>query len=197
MEVWKEISGTDGVYEVSNLGRVKSNDHICKRSSGVEYLVHGRIMKQTENNNGYMRVAVYVNGKKTKPYVHQLVANAFLPNPDAKSFVNHKDFNPKNNSTENLEWVSHLENIRYSLERGRFDRSPEWKSKLKQTLDDVMGTPVIGRNITTGEEMYFKALNDVRRLGFQPSCVCFCCKGKRATHGGFTWRYAEGDRQSA
>lgn len=189
MEIWKAIPGFNG-YAVSNMGGICSLSRFLTRKNGVLYLKKGKTMKQTPNSSGYMRVCLTANGEKHRLFVHRLVAESFVENPLKENCVNHKDFNPKNNTAENLEWVSYRGNVRYSLERGRYERTAEWRSKLKKTLDERMGRSVIGRNKTTGEEIFFNALNDVRDFGFNPSCVCNCCKGIRKTHKGFEWKYA-------
>lgn len=191
MEAWKVIPGTDGHYSVSSLGRVRSHDRVCHRKNGVSYVKRGIVLKPQPNSSGYMRVQISTDHGKSKLFVHRLVAEAFLENTCNGSCVNHKDFDPRNNAADNLEWVSQLENVRYSLDRGRYERTAEWRDRLKKSLDAEMGKPVIGRNLTTGEIVFFAALNDVRSAGFQPSCVCNCCKGIRSTHKGFEWNYAD------
>lgn len=191
MEVWKSVSGTGDAYEVSNYGRVRSKNRVLRRKNGVNCRIDGRILLQRPNNRGYMRVQLcYSNGKRTV-LVHRLVAESFVPNGNGRTCVNHKDFDPQNNAASNLEWVSHRENMRYSLERGRFDRTEAWRANLKKTLDAKMGKPVIGTSLTTGGKRYYTALNDCTRDGFQPSCVSNCCNGKRHTHKGFSWQFME------
>lgn len=190
-EVWATIPGSEGNYLVSNQGNVYAVSRLLMRKNGVVYYRSGCTIKPQPNSQGYLRVRLTLNGEKRDVFVHRLVAEAFVENTSNGDCVNHKDFNPKNNAADNLEWVSHLENVRYSLDRGRYKRTSSWREHLKSTLAKRMGTPVIGRNIDTGEEVYFQTLNDVRTAGFQPSCVCNCCKGVRAAHKGFAWRYAE------
>ena len=116
-EIWKDIEGYEGIYEVSNLGRVRSLDHKARHVSrmGREFEVtyKGRIRKQVPNENGYPIVMVKKDGKAHALKVHQLVAKAFIPNPDNLPFINHKDENPSNNRADNLEWCTHEYNVRY------------------------------------------------------------------------------------
>lgn len=99
-EVWKDIEGYEGLYQVSNLGRVKNvNKNIIKKS--------------TELSRGYLRIGLNKHGKTKKFYPHRLVAQAFIPNPKNKPCVNHKDCNPKNNCVDNLEWCTHKYNNSY------------------------------------------------------------------------------------
>lgn len=121
-EVWKDIPGYEGRYAISNFGRVKTYDRKVKspvRNSHEmkERTVKGQILKPEIANNGYLYVCLWKEGKKSKATVHRLVAQAFIPNPDNKPCVNHKDYNRQNPCATNLEWVTHKENMIYSRER--------------------------------------------------------------------------------
>lgn len=106
-EVWKEIPGYEGVYEVSNYGRVRSNARKV-----WNYTKQGRILKPHRKENGYMQITLCGRSKYEKhAYIHRLVAEAFIPNPNNLPQVNHKDFDKANNCVENLEWVTAAENI--------------------------------------------------------------------------------------
>lgn len=190
MEVWKPIKDYEEFYEVSNYGRIRSKDRIKKVPFGRSGIQKGKVIKLHLNSRGYVRVVLSNQFGKKSFLVHRLVAAAFIENPDGLPVINHKDFNPLNNNADNLEWTTPLGNTRYSLDRGRFKRTPEWISKLKSSLDAKMGKPVIGTNINTGEIIFFNALNDCKKMGFQPSCVSNCCNGIRHHHLGFTWRFA-------
>ena len=190
MEVWKPIKDYEEFYEVSNYGRIRSKDRIKKVPFGRFGIQKGKVIKLQLNSRGYVRVVLSNQFGKKAFLVHRLVAAAFIENPDGLPVINHKDFNPLNNNADNLEWTTPLGNTRYSLDRGRFKRTPEWISKLKSSLDAKMGKPVIGTNINTGEIIFFNALNDCKKMGFQPSCVSNCCNGIRHHHLGFTWRFA-------
>lgn len=192
-EVWMPVSGWETLYEVSNIGRVRSLDRRCKRWN-ASALHKGQIMKQQENNMGYRYVIMKDIDKKEKAYVHRLVATAFLHRPSGSDVVNHKDFNPRNNRVENLEWTTPSGNFRYSSDRGRYQRTETWRARLKATLDEVMGKSVIGESISTGSKVFYKSLNDCAKDGFQPSCVSCCCNGKRKTHAGFTWEFVPPDK---
>lgn len=191
MEVWKSIPGTGETYEVSDLGRVRSRDRVIFRKDGTSYKAYGHVLKPVPNSTGYMRVQIFKDGRKQAIFVHRLVAEAFVQNPRDKNCVNHKDFDPKNNAASNLEWVSHAENMRYSLDRGRFDRTDLWLLNQKRALEEKMGRPIIGTSLKSGKELRYTVLNDCKKDGFQPSCVSNCCNGKRKTHKGYLWRFSE------
>lgn len=103
MEIWKDIEGYEGLYQVSNYGRVKS---LNKRK--------GRILKPAKDKGGYLRVALHKQGTQKHYKIHRLVAQAFIPNPQNLPQVNHKDENPTNNTVQNLEWCDCQYNIDYS-----------------------------------------------------------------------------------
>lgn len=118
-EIWKPVVGWEGLYEVSNKGRVKSlSRHIVndiKQKNGnifhQEYDTKETIMKPHDNGHSYLNVGLHGNGRKEKhAYIHIMVAKAFIPNPNNLSQVNHKDFDKSNNTVENLEWVSSYDN---------------------------------------------------------------------------------------
>lgn len=103
MEVWKDISGYEGFYKVSNLGRVMS-------------LKNARVLIEQNNGTGYMRVALSKNGVTKAIYIHRLVAMAFCENPQNKPCVNHIDYDRRNNAASNLEWCTPKENTSHSIE---------------------------------------------------------------------------------
>ena len=106
------VKGFEGLYEVDVDGNVYSIVHNANRRK--------RQLRAYPNENGYMKVNLYdVTGKCKKKYVHRLVATAFIPNPDNKPNVNHKDCDVKNNSVFNLEWCTQSENILHAVKLGR------------------------------------------------------------------------------
>ena len=110
-EVWKDITGYEGLYQVSNLGFVRSlHPHSCK-------IVNPTILKG-DDVHGYPRVELHRRRTKTKHLVHRLVAVAFIPNPDNKPEVNHKDGKKDNNCVDNLEWCTRKENMKHAYDNG-------------------------------------------------------------------------------
>lgn len=123
-EIWKDVVGYEGIYEVSNIGRVRTHENKTTESA-----LHGirrwkqRILKQKCHNNRDFRVCLWKE-KKSKDYlVHRLVAEAFIPNPDNKRTVNHIDGNPQNNCIENLEWASYGENNNHAFDNNLIQTS--------------------------------------------------------------------------
>ncbi len=122
-EVWKDVKGFEGFYQVSNLGNVRSK--IRKVSNGSIRPSRTLVSKGTD----YQAVQLWMNNKGYNKLVHRLVAEAFIPNPDNLPEVNHKDKNPKNNCVENLEWVSTAYNVKHKNQNR--DASKPCRRKVK------------------------------------------------------------------
>lgn len=118
LEVWRNIDGYDGLYQVSNKGRIRS----FHRWRGETPDENGRILRQSKTTTGYLKVELRKDGRKKTKKVHRLVAAAFIPNPDNLPMINHKDVNPLNNNVENLEWCDQNYNMRYAYEHGNKKR---------------------------------------------------------------------------
>ena len=117
-EIWKDIEGYEGCYQVSNLGRVKSLDRNVKGNKS-NYIRTGKILSPKTHRNGYLVVGLCTDRKIKMYYIHRLVAQAFLPNLDRLPQVNHKDENKTNNNVENLEWCSAEYNTNYGTANDR------------------------------------------------------------------------------
>lgn len=116
-EVWKDIQGYEGIYQISNLGRAKSLERLIPCAYGMRKIPE-KIMKPALNTDGYWRVKLIKGELKKNRKVHRLVAEAFIPNPEGKRCVNHIDGNKNNNCVDNLEWVTHKENMEHAAENG-------------------------------------------------------------------------------
>ena len=113
-EIWKDIEGFEGLYQISNLGRVKSVERYRKSRGGCLCPVH-EIIKAFKEYKGYYSVGLCKDHKVYWKSVHRLVAIAFIPNPNNYPVINHKDENTHNNRVENLEWCTLSYNTRYSM----------------------------------------------------------------------------------
>ena len=111
-EVWKCVTGYEGIYEVSNLGRVRSLERIVRKWDGVR-TSKGKILSPATNLHGYLFVQLYKNGRCEMKTIHRIVATAFIPNTDNLPQINHKDENKKNNRASNLEWCTAKYNNNY------------------------------------------------------------------------------------
>jgi len=122
-EVWKDIPGYEGTYQISNLSQIRSLDRIVKNSLGVSRKCTGRlIVGRKISNKGYLNVALNLNGIKKHIVLHVMVAKLFVENSACLPQVNHKDGNKRNNTASNLEWVSCKDNIKHSILSGLKNR---------------------------------------------------------------------------
>lgn len=138
-EVWKPVKGYEGLYEVSNTGKVRSLDRTIKYTfCGKKHLrtIRGTVLKQKANPE-YYRVSLCKNGVTRNEYVHRIVAEAFIPNPNGLAEVNHIDEDKANNNAENLEWITRLGNVRHGTGNAR---SAVTRSKpiAQYTLDGIL-----------------------------------------------------------
>lgn len=133
-EIWKPINGFEGCYEVSTLGRIRSLDRESIDSLGRSNFYYGKLLTPQVVKDGYLQVGLSKNQKVIRRYVHQFVADTFLENPNCYSEINHIDHNPLNNAIDNLEWVSHKDNIRdmveYNIKIGNFNDKEEYNGKM-------------------------------------------------------------------
>lgn len=142
-EIWKDVVGYEGIYEVSNLGRVKrlAHTYVDTYKSGRHRTKSEFILCGTTLPNGYVMVDLHIDHKRTRKYVHRLVAEAFIPNPNNYRFVNHKDETRDNNVVCNLEWCTRAYNNSYGTNRQRmvetrkrnnsYEISEETRQKLR------------------------------------------------------------------
>jgi hypothetical protein len=120
MEIWKQIEGYEGLYEVSNTGLVKSVDRMLRAGKHTSRIYRGNIKALlTLKRSGHKYIILYKDNKMKNLYVHRLVAQAFIPNPNNLPNVCHWDNNPSNNSIENLYWGTQKHNIKQMVSDGR------------------------------------------------------------------------------
>jgi len=111
-EVWRDIPEYEGLYQVSNLGRVKNLNNFHTKEE--------KILKPMLHPKGYLRIALFKNRKPKFIFVHRLVATCFINNPENKNYINHIDCNKQNNMVENLEWVTTQENQTHAMDNGLY-----------------------------------------------------------------------------
>lgn len=173
MEVWMKIEGYEGLYEVSNEGRVRSLNY---RHTGEI-----RILKPAICYGGYLQVHLCKDGKKKFFKVHRLVANAFIANTLNLPQVNHINEVKIDNRVENLEWCTCKDNINHGTHN---QRANEAKTNGK------LSKPVL--QFTKNGEFVreWPSVMEVQRvLGFHCSTISKCCRGERKSYKGFIWKY--------
>lgn len=132
-EIWKDIKGYEGYYQISNLGRVKGLLRIVDHSLTKKYIVKSIIRKNDLLNSGYVIINLAKNGIVRKFIIHRLVAQSFIQNPEKKSEINHKNGIKKDNRVENLEWCTRSENCKHSFDIGLSKRGEDhYKTKLTE-----------------------------------------------------------------
>lgn len=169
-EEWKPIEGYEGMYEVSNKGKIKSLARDYNNRT-----LHDRIMKQYVGKTGYFCIRLCKNGKTKLFKVHRLIAEAFIDNPNKLPFINHLDGNKLNNSISNLEWCSPSRNIKHAYLTG-----------LRRT-QSVFQLDVEGKVL----KMWGSISEASEKTGVDISKICSCCRGGQKTAGGYVWKYAE------
>lgn len=165
-EIWKYIKNYEALYQVSNLGRVKSSSS-------------NNLLKPLKHNKGYLRVRLYKNGKSKNHRIHRLVAQAFIPNPENKPQVNHIDEDKTNNRVDSIEWVTNRENNNHGTHNERVSKT--------------LSIPIIATNLKTGESKEFYGSNEcARQLGLHYQHISKVLNGKRKQTGGYTFKYKGG-----
>ena len=193
METWKFIEGYEGIYEISNKGNVRSVARTCIDKNGKLKHYQSRAIKAFPNSRGYLRVQLKTHAGEEKLFVHRLVATHFVPNdkPMECTIVNHLDSNFLNNDASNLEWTTYKGNMQHALKKGRLKRTAEWLANMRKSAE-WQSKGVVGYDPITGKTFVeFDSVQECGRNGYDPGCVCDCCKGKRETHKGLAWEYKE------
>lgn len=154
-EVWKDVLGYEGLYQVSNKGNVYSVERVSSQGKKCG----GRILKLGYNRGGYLKVNLYKDGKMKTKIVHRLVAEAFIPNPNNYPEINHIDEVKDNNNIENLEWCT----SKYNSNHGT--RNERARKKVRAV------------NIKTGEVLSFNSTVEAGRKGYDQGGVSSACRG--------------------
>jgi hypothetical protein len=192
MEIWKDIEGYEGLYQVSNLGRLRSFDRVVRHSKGVPFVktVRGRIMSIINLNRGYNRINLSVNNNRRSFFIHRLVASAFIENNEGLPEVNHLNGIKTDNRAVNLEWCTSSENSRHAILIGLQKPTRPWQGKtgaLNPSSKPVLQFTKQGIVITE----YASAHEAMRATGIDFSFIAMCCRGKCKTAKGFVWKYKE------
>ena len=177
-EVWRDIDGYEGLYQVSDQGRVKSLERTYIDKIGRERYVKERILKPVLTHYGYLRIELCASGKRKMFSVHRLVCQAFHENPENKLDVNHINENKTDNRACNLEWSTRKENCNHGTRNVRMA-----KAQSKQ----------VGQFTREGKLIkIWPSLSEVKRqLGFSQSHISEAARGKLKISYGFVWKYIE------
>lgn len=170
-EIWKDIEGYDGLYQVSNLGRVRSWKKYRENKRTIP-----KILKQDINMWGYFYLVLSNKTNKTHKLVHRLVGGAFIPNPEKKPQINHIDGNRKNNNAKNIEWVTNKENSIHAHRLGLTDNRGGKNGQSKLTKNDII-------DIRTMYALGIYTYRDIQeKYNISNGCVSMIINRKRWRH---------------
>lgn len=175
-ETWKDIKDFEGLYQVSNLGRVRSLTKTVTTKNNKTMHFEGKILKPLKVGE-YFSVNLYKDRILYGRRIHRLVAEAFIPNPDNLLQINHKDENKLNNSVDNLEWCSAKYNCNYGSHNYKLS-----KSKQKPVICYSKKLQLIKK--------YPSSIAAATELGCTKTSICQCLKGKHKTSCGYIWKFA-------
>lgn len=177
-EIFKDIYGYEGLYQISNFGNIKSADRERLGRGGSIRKCPGRILKPKINNKGYYQVDLFNSENKSKRFlIHRLVAEAFLDNSNNYDQINHIDNDHTNNHVDNLEWCNNYQNNLWKKVTSS-DKKHVAKTVLQYSLD---GTLI----------KEWESAKSAEKDGFDHSAISKCCRGILKTSKGFIWKFKE------
>ena len=201
-EIWKDIEGYEGYYQISNMGRVKSLERTVWNSGlngGCYVTIPEKIMKGVADGHDYLQVKLYKDGKDKKCRINRLVASAFLENPQNLPEVNHKNEDKTDNRVENLEWCSSSYNINYGARNKKVAeklKGRKLSEEHKKKIGKKNSKPVFSVNKESGLIMWWQSANEAEKCtGINKNSICACLKGRQKSAGGHYWFYADDDNE--
>ena len=184
-EMWKDIAGYEGLYQISNLGRVRFLDKEKLTKNGTTYLQKGGIKSNYTTVHGYLRTSLTNEfGQLKNCVIHRLVAIAFIPNANNLKEVNHIDGNKENNCVENLEWCTSSQNKHHACKTGLNNGKLGHTGAVNKLSKKVAQYDKFGNFIKVWD-----GLREAERNGFDSSLIWMAATGKNKTHKGFIWKY--------
>lgn len=185
-EIWKDIPGYEGLYQVSNFGTIKSMKRMVKHSLNSNRICKEKIILPKLSNTGYYRVHLNKNGIQKKLLIHRIIAIAFIQNPLNKPCVNHIDGNPTNNNILNLEWCTYSENEIHSyVVLGKKSPRLNVPRSINKNSRKVIQYTKTGLFISE----YNSIIDASETLNIDNSLISKVCRGYRNQTGGFIWKY--------
>lgn len=187
-EIWRDIKGFEGIYQISNIGNIRSLTRKVKTFNGFR-TSKGQILKPQKTNTGYYSIDLRLNQKHNYFSVHRLVAETFIPNPNNLPIINHKDSNPLNNNVNNLEWCNQSYNVKYSYINGNAKPTSGCfkKGNIPHNLTKVSQYDKEGNFIKTYSSVRLAA----KSINRAPTSIFNCLGGRTKYSAGYIWRYAD------
>ena len=181
-EVWKDIAGYEGLYQISSLGNVKSLNYNRTKKE--------RILTPGKRGSGYLFVCLCKVGKSKKFNIHRLVGDAFIENPKNFPQVNHIDEDKTNNCVDNLEWCTAKYNMNFGT-RGARDLETKKLRNRKNAEKSVLQFTKDGKFVNE----YHSISEAERNTGIYQSNIVQCCKNRKRykSAGGYIWKYKNND----
>lgn len=177
-EIWKDVSGYEGIYQISNFGNIKRLSYSIIRSNGNKQSWKEKILNPTKDASGYygIRSCTKTTGKSETLRIHRLVAEAFIPNPNNLPCVNHKDGNKLNNKVDNLEYCTYSHNIKHAFNNG-----------LRHDTKKINQYDLNGNFIAT-----YNSIREAERItGTRNTGINECLHNNYKSSNGFIWKYAD------
>ncbi len=179
---WKDVKGYEGLYKISNTGILKSLDRQVEGKLGSTRTIFGKEISATDDGKGYLKIALYKDGIRKLCKIHKLVAEHFVPNPENKYEVNHKDGIKTNNDYTNLEWATTQENCIHRQVNGLGNIEEANKARMR---------PVAKINLKTGAIL--KKYSCIREASDELNCkldaIGRVARGERKSYLGFGWKF--------
>ena len=172
-EIWRDIKNYEGLYQVSNLGRVKSLKRVIIHSNGKNCFYKEKILKPVKTKNSYLVICLHKKGKQKRFYIHKLVGESFIVNPNNYPCINHKDENKENNNVNNLEWCTYEYNNTYGTRLERYSTSKSIPIYCLET-----------------NKIYKSAKECAKELNLSRGNIVNVLKGRQKQAKGYTFRYS-------
>ena len=191
-EEWRDIKGYEGLYQVSNLGKVRSLDRYINARNKKKRMINGTLLRLRFNNSNYNIVSLYKDNVQDIRFVHRLVAETFIPNPEDKPQVNHIDGNKTNNCVNNLEWCTRSENNRHAWKTGLNKVSDNQRKAASQSAKERFSKKIVQYDLNGNFIKEWDSMSEAQRqLNIWHESIGKCCKGKIKTSGKYIWRFKE------
>lgn len=188
-EIWKDVPGYEEIYQVSNMGKVRSKDRLDNLGKKIK----GRELRPFLTN-GYPQVSLHRNGKRKKTYVHRLVAEVFIENESGLPVVNHKNEIKTDSRAENLEWCSDKYNKGYGTIPVRASARMKGRTvslNTRKKLSESHKKQIIRERVSDGEIKHYSSIGEAEKDGFTRSRIGDCLNGRVKQYRGYFWRTAE------